>query len=283
MRVHNILTSALAAAALLGAAAGASAAVVTVTPGTPAFNGVSAAGTATTSSTTNTFVTNSTYASTTTTTTEKDVVIAPTATSAGQAYVYEVTTVNTKRTDTVGSLDGFSWSQNLTGNTPGNEFVTFSGTLNATQAINAQLSLSSGGTYTPDTSPFGSSVPTLPSFYVRWGGSTTWSLLGASSNTDALTSSFSSGAYTSTGLDAGTPKSFEVAVFAGSNVNLSSFNLYVSSSLYGVHNEVIDLAPTVTRTLVGAELLAPVPEPETYALFAAGLLFVVSRLRNQRR
>lgn len=282
MRIHTILTSALAAAALLGATA-ASAAVVTVTPGTPAFNGVSAAGAATTSSTTNNVVTNSTYASTTTTKTEKDVVIAPTATSAGQAYVYEVTTVSTKRTDTVGSLDGFSWSQNLTGNTLGNEFVTFSGTLNATQAINAQLSLSSGGTYTPDASPFGSSVPTLPSFYVRWGGSTTWSLLGASSNTDALTSSFYSGAYTSTSLDAGTPKSFEVAVFAGSNVNLSSFNLYVSSSLYGTHNEVVDLAPTVTRTLVGAELLAPVPEPETYALFAAGLLFVVSRLRNQRR
>lgn len=33
---------------------------------------------------------------------------------------------------------------------------------------------------------------------------------------------------------------------------------------------------------MGAELLAPVPEPETYALFAAGLLFVGLRLRNLR-
>lgn len=283
MRIHTILTSALAAAALLGTAVGASAAVITVTPGTPTFNGVAAAGTATTSSTTNNVVTNSAYASTTTTKTEKDVVIAPTATSAGQAYVYEVTTVNTKRTDTIGSLDGFSWSQNLNGNTAGNEVVTFSGSLTATQAINAQLSFFSAGTYTPDTSPFGSSVPTLPSFYVRWGGSTTWSLLSASSSTDALTSNFYSSAYTSTSLDTGAAKTFEVAVFGGSSINLGSFNVYVSSSLYGVHTEVVDLAPSVTRALVGAELLAPVPEPETYALLAAGLLFVVLRLRNQRR
>lgn len=282
MRIHTILTSALTAASLL-AAAGASAAVVTTTPGTPTFNGVTAAGNATTSSATNTIVTNTTYASTSTTTTEKDVVTAPTATSAGQAYVYDVTTVNTKRTDTLGSFDAFSWSQNLNGNTAGNEFVTFSATLNSTQAINAQLSLSSFGSYTALTSPFGTSVPALPSFYVRAGGSTAWTLLGTNSSTSTDSNNFSSSAYWSLGLDAGTPKTFEVAVLAGANVDLSGFTVNVTSSLYGINTQVTDLAPTVTRTLVGAELLAPVPEPETYALFAAGLLFVVSRLRNQRR
>jgi hypothetical protein len=283
MRIHTILTSALAAAAQL-AATGAAAAVVTTTPGTPTFNGVTAAGSATTSAATNTFVTNTTYASTTTTKTEKDVVTAPTATSAGQAYVYEVTTVNTQRTDTLGSFDAFTWSQNLGNNTAGNEFVTFSATLNATQAINAQLSFSSFGSYTALTSPFGSSVPALPSFYVRLAGdNTAWTLVGANNSTSTGSNSFSSSAYWSLGLDAGTPKTFEVAVLAGPNVDLGGFTVNVTSSLYGIHTQVTDLAPNVTRTLVGAELLAPVPEPETYALLAAGLLFVVSRLRNQRR
>ncbi len=283
MRIHTILTSALATAALL-AATGAAAAVVTVTPGTPAFNGVTPAGPATTSAATTTLVTNSTYASTTSTTTEKDVVTAPTATSAGQAYVYEVTTVNTKRTDTLGSLDAFSWAQNVAGNTAGNEFVTFSATLNATQAINAQLSFFSFGSYTAQTSPFGSSVPALPSFYVRLAGdNAAWTLLGANTSTGTGTNSFSSSAYWSLGLDAGAPKTFEVAVLAGPNVDLGGFNVNVTSSLYGFYTQTTDLPPNVTRTLVGAELLAPVPEPETYALLAAGLLFVVLRLRNQRR
>jgi hypothetical protein len=55
------------------------------------------------------------------------------------------------------------------------------------------------------------------------------------------------------------------------------------STDYNLREQVVSVTTATTETLVGAQLLAPVPEPETYALFAAGLLFVVMRLRNRNR
>lgn len=282
MNKHTILVTITATAALL-AGAQASAAVLTMTAGTPSLTGVSASGTATSSSATYGVYINSDYATTTSTKIEKDVVTAPTATTAGQAYVYEVTTVATKRTDTLAWQDQLSWTQSLTGNTLGNEYVTFSATLNATQDLTASVFVQSTGSFQAQTSPFGSSVPALPSFYVRSGGSSTWTPLSGSSETNTADSTFFSAGYGTLDLTKNVSKSFEVAVFAGSNVDLKQFSVNLSSGAYGEHTTIIDLPPLVTRTLVGAELLAPVPEPETYALLAAGLLFVALRLRNQRR
>ena len=112
----NFVLSALTATALWSAAA-ASATVLTVTPGGATFSGVSAAGAAdAVPSTTFTNILNSDYASTSTTAIEKVVQTAPTPTTSGLAYVYEVTTLNQKRTDTVASADYFYWNQALTDN-----------------------------------------------------------------------------------------------------------------------------------------------------------------------
>ncbi|MEO6280361.1 PEP-CTERM sorting domain-containing protein [Roseateles sp.] len=42
-------------------------------------------------------------------------------------------------------------------------------------------------------------------------------------------------------------------------------------------------APAATQAPTGAELQARAPEPETYALILAGLLFVGLRMRSERR
>jgi len=278
----NFVLSALTATALWSAAA-ASATVLTVTPGTTTFSGVSADGPPNTApATTFTNILSSDYTSTTTTGIEKVVQTAPTPTTSGLAYVYEVTTVNQKRTDTVASADYFYWNQALNGNTPGNEFLTFSATVTATESLSASLSIYSSGSYTPVVSPFGTSVPALPSYYFRLAGASDWTLLGASIGTVAGGSNLFGGESTAVVLELGAPLTFEVAVFAGSNVDLSRVSVSLVSKYYDQHEVINDLGGTTTKVLVGAELLAPVPEPETYALILAGLLFVGLRTRAQR-
>jgi len=282
MRANFVVLSALTAAVLLNAAA-ASATVLTVTPAAPVLGGVSAAGApdvAPAATFTNILSTN--FGSTSTTVTEKVVQTAPTTTSSGLAYVYDVTTVNNTRTDTLGSADFFYWSQALTGNTPGNEFLTFSATVTGTSPLSATLSIYSSGSYTPVASPFGTSVPALPSYYFRLAGTSAWTLLGSSSGTSAESSTYG-GESAAVALNVTASTSFEVAVFAGSNVDLSNVSVSLVSAYYDVHDLTTPLGSTVTKTLVGAELLAPVPEPETYALILAGLLFVSLRVRAERR
>lgn len=272
----------LAAAALMGSVS-AFAAVLTVTPGASTVSGATAAGgPSVTPVTTWTGSDYSTSGSTTLTTTEKDVVIAPTATAAGLAYVYEVSTVTHTVTDHVYSYDWFSWSQSLTANGPGTEYLTFAGTVTASADTVAYLSVSSFGSYTPISSPpFGESVPALPSFFVRFGAGA-WTPLSAASYTTPETADFYALTQTWLDLSAGVPVSFEVAVLAGANVDLEHVQVGIDSGDYDQHDVTSVTGSTSTRTLVGAELLAPVPEPETYALFAAGLLFVGLRLRNLR-
>ena len=273
----------VAAAALVGSVS-AFAAVLTVTPGASTVSGATAAGApSVTPVTTWTGADYSTSASTTATATEKDVVIAPTATTAGLAYVYEVSTVTHTVTDHVYSYDWFSWSQSLTANGPGAEYLTFAGTVTASADTMAYLSVSSYGSYTPlSVPPFGETVPALPSFFVRLGGGA-WTPLSAASYATPETSDFYGLAQTWMELAAGVPISFEVAVLAGANVDLEQVQVDLSSGDYDQHDVTSVTGSSTTRTLVGAELLAPVPEPETYALFGAGLLFVGLRLRNLRR
>ncbi|MFG6486723.1 PEP-CTERM sorting domain-containing protein [Roseateles sp. BYS78W] len=278
----NFAFSTLTATALIWAAS-ASAAVLTATPATPTLSGVAAAAApAVTPPVTTTATLDNSYGSTSTTHIEKDVQVAPTATSSGLAYVYEVTTVTQTRTDTLASQDYYSWNQALTGNTAGTEFLTLSVTLTPSQSLGAMLSLYSTGSYAAVASPFGSSVPALPSYYFRLAGASAWTLLGSTNTTNAATGSFYGGESAQLALTAGVATSFEVAVLAGSNVDLSDVGLNLWSDYYDTHKVAVDLGTSTTKALVGAELLAPVPEPQTYALILAGLLFVGLRLRSRQ-
>ena len=155
--------------------------------------------------------------------------------------------------------------------------------MTATESLSATLNVYSSGSYTPVASPFGASVPALPSYYFRLAGASAWTLLGSSSGTVAGSSNLYGGESTAVTLELGAPMTFEVAVFAGSNVDLSNVSVSLVSEYYDQHEVINDLGGTSTKVLIGAELLAPIPEPETYALILAGLLFVGLRTRAQRR
>jgi len=283
MRANFVLSTLTATALIWAASASASATVLTATAAPPALSGVAASGPPdVTPAATFDATLGSSYGSTSTTTFESVVQVAPTATSSGLAYVYEVTSVTQTRTDTLASMDSFSWNQALTGNTTGNEFLTLSVTLTSTQALDATLSLYGIGTYTAVASPFGTSVPALPSYYYRLAGASTWTLLGSSNFTTPGTASFTGGETTQLSLGAGVATTFEIGVFAGSNVDLSDVGLNLWTDYYGTHSETVDTGTTTTKALVGAELLAPVPEPQTYALILAGLLFVGLRMRGRQ-
>jgi hypothetical protein len=289
MSVKPVISALLATAALLSAGSAAAIAVampnVVVTPGSSTSGGVTLAAEPTViDSRVSEYV--ESWGKTSQTVVTKDVtkvVIAPTTTSAGLAELYKSSTVTTTVTNGLASYDQFQWVQSMTGTSAPNEFITFSGQISATKATYAWLTLEVTGLYTPQTSPFGTAVPALPSLYFRFLGSPTWTALSSDSTTNTNTSFFVSSAYQSLDLPDNTTWSFEVAALGGSAVNLESFSVSVNSASYNFRDQVVSVTTATTETLVGAQLLAPVPEPETYALFAAGLLFVVMRLRNRNR
>lgn len=209
----------------------------------------------------------------------KRVVVAPTATTAGLAQWVEVSTTTTTTTDHFATYDQFSLKQSLTGNTANPEFITFSATVTASQFQSGWLSLNTSGSYVPISSPFGNAVPALPSFFLRTTG--TWTALQPNQSVDTPSSTFWSSAWQSLSLAAGST-TIDVAVWADSAVNLSSFSLSLESGNYNARDVVQNVSSVTTETIKSSELLAPIPEPETYALFAAGLMFVVLRARAQR-
>ncbi|MFG6467240.1 PEP-CTERM sorting domain-containing protein [Pelomonas baiyunensis] len=211
----------------------------------------------------------------------KRVVVAPTATTAGLAQWVEVSTTTTTTTDHFATYDQFSLKQSLTGNTANPEFITFSATVTASQFQSGWLSLNTSGSYVPISSPFGNAVPALPSFFLRTAGSGTWTALQTNQSVDTPSSTFWSSAWQSLSLAAGST-TIEVATWADSAVNLSSFSLSLESGNYNARDVVQNVSSVTTETIKSSELLAPIPEPETYALFAAGLMFVVLRARAQR-
>jgi len=289
MSFKPVFSALLATAAWLSASPAAAIAIaspaVVLTPGTVSYTNVTPAGEAAMAPSTRTLTGLGTYSSTVeNTSTVKRVQTAPTATTAGLAYVYSVTEATTTTTQINAYYDSFSWGQTFTGNSSANEIVTFSGTLTATQKLGAVLDITTSGSYTPETTPFGSAAPALPSFFYREGGTGAWTALATySSAAPAGGNVFTSNALQWLGLAAGSSTFFEVAVLAGNGVDLSGLTVSLGTDFYGHYDVELSKVTSTTETLIGAEVLTPVPEPETYALFAAGLLFVVMRLRNRNR
>lgn len=288
MSFKPVFSALLATAAWLSASPAAAVVVaspaVVLTPGTATYTNVTPADEAALSPSTRNLTSLGAYSSTVeNTSTVKRVQTAPTATTAGLAYVYSVTEATTTTTQTNAYYDTFSWSQTFSGNSSANEIATFSGTVTAAQKLGAVLEISASGSYTPETTLFGSAAPALPSFFYREGGTGTWTALTTYSSAAPTGNTFYSSALQSLGLAAGSSTFLEVAVLAGNGVDLSGLTVWLGTDYYNFHEIELSKVTSTTETLIGAEVLAPVPEPETYALFAAGLLFVVMRLRNRNR
>ncbi len=289
MSFKPVFSALLATAAWLSASSAAAVVVtpppaVVLTPGTATYTNVTPANETALSPSTRNLTSLGAYSSTVeNTNTVKRVQTEPTATTAGLAYVYSVTEATTTTTQTNAYYDTFSWSKTFIGNGNGSEVVTFSGTVTAAQKLGAVLEISASGIYTPETTPFGSAAPALPSFFYREGGTGTWTALTTYSSAAPTGNTFYSSALQSLGLAAGSSTFLEVAVLAGTGVDLSGLTVWLGTDYYNPYEVELSKVTSTTETLIGAEVLAPVPEPETYALFAAGLLFVVMRLRNRNR
>ncbi|MFG6440226.1 PEP-CTERM sorting domain-containing protein [Roseateles sp. LKC17W] len=291
MSFKPVISALLATAAWLSASP---AAAVVAAPATPQvnvemtaveYNGLTSDTPAFISpSTTYTVATDYSTSSVTTNSTIRRVWEAPTETTAGLAYLYDVAETTTTVTDHMASYDHYSWGQQL--NTPdvsGTKYVTFSATIESSAMTSVWLNVYTTGSYTPASSPFGASVPALPSFYFRMAGESSWTLLSAYGSTSAESSTF--GTEASFGLKVldGSTTHIQFAAVAGNGIALDALSVSMGQGYYNPFDQVRSVTTTTTETLVGAEVLAPVPEPETYALFAAGLLFVVMRLRNRNR
>gem|GEM_PF-3682417 len=71
-------------------------------------------------------------------------------------------------------------------------------------------------------------------------------------------------------------------VFAPTDVSISSFNLSANTQAYDLvttSRSVIDVSPKV---LIGAHILSPTPEPESYAMFLAGLAMLGAIARRKK-
>jgi hypothetical protein len=133
--------------------------------------------------------------------------------------------------------------------------------------------LDAGGSFTSAQGPFGSAIaPLLASFYF---GESAPSALSASTVTNLETSSYytysSSYQTASFSLLAGVAQNFVAYVYAPADVSISNFSLDAYTTGYDLLVTPQQQVYVGPKTLVSASILAPIPEPETYAMMLAGL------------
>ena len=214
-----------------------------------------------------------------------EVFTAPTETTSGLQYNYRTPTttttfdVNTYNYDTLG-LGVTSTG----GNKSGDKYITLSGSVLSTINTTLSFELSAFGDFSFTSTIFGATVPQLASFYfgdallsVTTLPSTTETDL-ATTSYDAYSVSFNTSTYN---LLAGVEQTFYAVVFAQNNVSVNSFQLEATTGNYN-----FTTTPNITnvvgeRVLLGATTLAPIPEPETYAMLVAGLGFIGAASRRK--
>lgn len=283
MRTPFILARPLAAALLAsGLAASAQATQITVGTATVSLSGASTVGELlTTGATTFTYSDSWTNASTVAYSTEKVVQVAPTTTDSGLAYVYDVTTTTPSTTQYSYHYD--EYTANTTFQTTAaatTAILSFTVTNTSASAISLGLGVFTWGTYSAAQSSFGAlATPTMPSLYVNTGSG--WSNVTSTTSLQGG-SSFNTSGYVSYVLAANGSVTFTVAV-DDTNALVDPTNLYVdlNTGAYDITYTTVTGKSTSTRTLVAAELLAPVPEPQTFALMSAGLLMLGGLARRR--
>lgn len=211
-------------------------------------------------------------------------VTAPTTTSAGLAYNYQTdTTVNSWNLQTW-KYDTLSVGVASDGtNQSGGKWIELTGSVQSSVDTTLSFNLSASGNFTAINTPFGSAAPLLASFYF---GNSQPSSLSSSTNTSieslsyyAYSSSYSTASFN---LLAGISQDFVAYVYAPTDVSVNNFSLYARTSDYDLVNTPQSQTYVGPKTLIGASVLAPVPEPETYAMFLAGLGLVGAVTRRNR-
>lgn len=214
-------------------------------------------------------------------------VTAPTTTTAGLAYNYETdTTVNSWNLQTW-KYDTLSIGVASDGtNQSGGKWIELTGSVQSSIDTALSFTLSASGNFTAIDTPFGSAPPLLASFY--FGNSQPSSLsssLSSSTNTSieslsyyAYSTSYSTASFN---LLAGVSQDFVAYVYAPTDVSVSNFSLYARTSDYDLVNTPQSQTYVGPKTLISASVLAPVPEPETYAMMLAGLGLIGFAVRRR--
>ena len=127
------------------------------------------------------------------------------------------------------------------------------------------VSISLSGLYNPTSVGNLEVLPGMPSLYYSIDGGKSYSSLGTNNYTDPYTHSFTTYGGFYLDLSGVSLQSFSVIAVGGGGLQFSSMQLY-SSVMYSTSTS------STSSKLLSEVLTAPIPEPESYALFMAGLL-----------
>lgn len=211
----------------------------------------------------------------TVTTLSQLVAIAPTATAPGLAYDYSTDTTTYNANKKTWKYDEVAISANSDQSKfGGGKTLMLEGTVTSTIDTTISFNIFAGGNYIPSNSPFGPSTPTLPSLFFGSSFATlnTVSHATAVNNTSNHEYGLNSGRFV-LNISAGQTLSFAAAVYAPQDVSLGLLYLDMRSGNYDVV-ETSNVITSAHTQMIGAHVLAPVPEPETYAMLLAGLAVV---------
>lgn len=235
------------------------------------------------------------------------VAIAPTATSTGLAYDYNVNQY-------IGQVSSARWSQNTaTINVAadgsllaGEKYIWITGKittvadlevsqLGSLNALHVNFGEVSHGGYTAGSSPLLPGIPTVSaavSFYFGTGAAaalptavaSTTNYASVASTYLASTANASNGHTDAFAVAGGTTLDFSALVYATDGAALKNFALNFYGGQYSFSGGVFDTGPAYTQNdYVGSRILPAVPEPSTYAMLLAGLGLLARRRSIQRR
>jgi hypothetical protein len=218
------------------------------------------------------------------------VVKAPTADKAGLEYDYLDQT--TKYTDVVTKykLDNLSTTVATAGaNGPyaDGKYLLITGSATAAADTHLTFNLSAAGAYLPKTLSFGEIAPGLPTFYFGSSFNALALVPHAGTSIDSAAHLYNtstngwSNDWSSLYLAAGTATNFAALVYAANDVSVNSFNLRATSGEYDVVTTSTPYAFT-SHTLTAARTIAPIPEPQTYAMLLAGLGLIGAGRRKRQ-
>jgi hypothetical protein len=238
--------------------------------------------------TTGTYVSpyNYNYNSTNITDLTTEVVTAPTTTTAGLANHFSTITTTATWDKHTSKNDYLSIDVTSNGiNQAGDKWISLTGSVQSTINTTVSFYLNAQGSFTATSGPFGSSIaPLLASFYF---GESAPTALSASTTTSLESSSYytysSSYSTASFNLLAGVAQSFVAYVYAPTDVSISNFGLDAGTLDYDLLITPQTQIYVGPKTWVSSSILAPIPEPETYAMMLAGLglVGVAARRRKQ--
>jgi hypothetical protein len=219
-----------------------------------------------------------------------EVVLEPTETTAGLRYLYSTPVTTTTWLEDSALVDLLEVRVASIGtNTAGGKYVSILGSVTSGVALDLTFSMQAAGTFVPNSTPFGPTTPALASFYFGADALSVDPVPGLTVNTNLTNLTYNSNTYSSTfgtttfSMLPGAAQPFAAYVFAGSDVTIGTFDLFGTTTAYGFMTISQEAILVGARTLIGAEMIAPIPEAEPAVILAAGLGVVAALVRRRRR